>query len=95
MKINEWSEIVTKAISEKEESILKDICFAKGIYADELKPRRFPKICSVTKNGKKYYFYNDGSVNGLFIIGFYTNVLPDSIKLHTIPKCPKDILNTY
>lgn len=56
----------------KKETLLIQALSAYGITIDfEIEQtRRFKTITGVKQGQKELYYYNDGSINGLFIIGF-------------------------
>lgn len=61
-----------RLIKQQDEIILNKLR-EKGVQfnsEDELFEGRFPKVTNIKKNGWAYWFYNDGTKDGVFLIAF-------------------------
>lgn len=70
-----WTDLVSKVTSEQEALVIKKLKDLVIINADKdavkkMVNRRFPLLERVVKDKWGYWFYNDGTTQGKFIIAF-------------------------
>lgn len=78
MLTDDMNNELINSINEKKEAILKERCESLGLPIPNLKTReqRFnPFLLEQHKGFGELYYYNDGTKNGLFIVGF-TDLIP-------------------
>lgn len=62
--------LIETIIKTKDEELNKALD-RHGLDKEQFKiKRRFPLITTIQQDKAEYYYYNNGSVNGLFLIGF-------------------------